>query len=172
MYCEECGRKIPDGAKFCDKCGTPVRIDPNEVRPEETGTEPGLDQDNRTVYVPIERNETQNFRETPDYDYGTPEFDDETYGGTTGWPAKGYGSDSPADRRYYDDDPYSSGTEVQDRESKDSRSRILTIVLCLVIAALSVGIVWQLYSIISVNRALRTYQAPSIQSESGQTEQN
>ena len=25
MFCEECGKKIPDGSKFCDGCGAPVK---------------------------------------------------------------------------------------------------------------------------------------------------
>lgn len=27
MYCRECGNKLPDGARFCSSCGTPVFAD-------------------------------------------------------------------------------------------------------------------------------------------------
>jgi uncharacterized RDD family membrane protein YckC len=28
IYCSNCGEKLPDGAKFCTKCGTPVKLEP------------------------------------------------------------------------------------------------------------------------------------------------
>lgn len=34
MYCKNCGAKIPDGSRFCPKCGTNVPIEEKVVTPD------------------------------------------------------------------------------------------------------------------------------------------
>lgn len=42
MFCQNCGKKLPDGAKFCSSCGTPVPVQEEQETPEvrETLTTP------------------------------------------------------------------------------------------------------------------------------------
>lgn len=38
MYCRNCGKQLPDDAKFCVDCGTPVKEGPSKKRVEQAGT--------------------------------------------------------------------------------------------------------------------------------------
>ena len=38
MFCEQCGKKLPDGARFCPSCGTPAPQDEN-IEIQNGGTE-------------------------------------------------------------------------------------------------------------------------------------
>ena len=33
MYCSSCGNKLPEDARFCEKCGTPVHIGAENQHP-------------------------------------------------------------------------------------------------------------------------------------------
>ena len=39
MFCPKCGNKLPDNAKFCEKCGSPVASVPNQQSPKQTQSE-------------------------------------------------------------------------------------------------------------------------------------
>ena len=37
-YCMNCGKQLPDDAKFCIDCGTPVNAESSKRRVEQAGT--------------------------------------------------------------------------------------------------------------------------------------
>ena len=39
MFCEQCGKKLPDGARFCPNCGTPVPQDDENIETQNGGME-------------------------------------------------------------------------------------------------------------------------------------
>lgn len=39
MFCEQCGSKVPEGAKFCPKCGSPAPQDDENIEVQNGGTE-------------------------------------------------------------------------------------------------------------------------------------
>ena len=39
MFCEQCGKKLPDGARFCPICGTPAPKDDENIETQNGGTE-------------------------------------------------------------------------------------------------------------------------------------
>lgn len=39
MFCEQCGKKLPDGARFCPSCGTPAPQDDENIETQNGGTE-------------------------------------------------------------------------------------------------------------------------------------
>ena len=53
MYCKECGKEIPDDAKYCSICGTPVKLD-NAERSRRSTTPPsseGINRHNIKAYL-------------------------------------------------------------------------------------------------------------------------
>lgn len=53
MFCEECGNKMPENAKFCPKCGTPCPQDDDSIEIQNGGTEEHVE----NVGEPIVENE-------------------------------------------------------------------------------------------------------------------
>ena len=57
MFCQKCGNKLDDNAKFCTRCGTPTSISLNEVKNSENksnrNTSSPLDTDTEDyIYIP------------------------------------------------------------------------------------------------------------------------
>ena len=43
IYCSNCGEKLPENAKFCTKCGTPIKLEVKaETVVKKFETEPNL----------------------------------------------------------------------------------------------------------------------------------
>ena len=63
MFCEQCGKKLPDGARFCPNCGTPVPQDDENIETQNGGMEEHVE----NVEEPIveEKKVSDNF-ETPE----------------------------------------------------------------------------------------------------------
>lgn len=60
MFCQKCGNKLDDNAKFCTRCGTPTSISLNEVKNSENksnrNTSSPLDTDTEDyIYIPPKR---------------------------------------------------------------------------------------------------------------------
>lgn len=53
MFCEQCGKKLPDGARFCPNCGTPCSEDDDGIKTQNGGTEEHVE----NVGEPIVENE-------------------------------------------------------------------------------------------------------------------
>ncbi len=53
MFCEQCGKKLPDGARFCPSCGTPCPEDDANIETQNGGTEEHVE----NVEEPIVENE-------------------------------------------------------------------------------------------------------------------
>lgn len=63
MFCEQCGKKLPDGARFCPSCGTPAPEDDENIEVQNGGTKEHVE----NVEEPIveEKKVSDNF-ETPE----------------------------------------------------------------------------------------------------------
>lgn len=51
MFCSNCGTELPDDAKFCASCGTPVNLNPNEPTPQRQASPPHPTSPSQTAAV-------------------------------------------------------------------------------------------------------------------------
>lgn len=58
MFCEQCGKKLPDGARFCPNCGTPCPEDDENIAVQNGGTKEHVENKNVSD---IESNNSDNF---------------------------------------------------------------------------------------------------------------
>ena len=136
MFCDQCGAKMPDGSKFCARCGKPMVQQP-------------LD---RQAFT--ERPQQSAFTERPQGQFTNPNTGRES--GTTRQNGQ-YGNDTG---RYYQGDIMGGSYTYEDSAKKGSPA--VFVMLCLLIFLLTGGIAWQTMQIISVNSNLEKYEEHTV----------
>ena len=161
MFCEECGKKLPEGARFCENCGAPVH-------PEET-----------VDYVPEEA-----YRESQPaawQEQGYREQDQRyDYEGQTDDSQVPYGDGGPEYRQepYMENQPGNpygaSGNQLSGKQKNGKGSTIviviLSIVTVLLLAALVVLGIWHFGGKKSADPKKQTWEAAAEETDSKDTD--
>lgn len=148
MYCRNCGEKIPDDARFCNHCGTPVV----PVMPEKPG-------------IAVEKEKAPSDART--------EEDRQCSRDTQEHELKFRGNmvscDGHAVHKNNDDDDDRKDHERTEHEKKKGSGLVLFIVLGAAIIFLSAAIAWQVITLVEINRDSTNFKLPSATEETGLT---
>ncbi|MCI9486362.1 MAG: YARHG domain-containing protein [Lachnospiraceae bacterium] len=152
MFCEECGKQIPDNSKFCDGCGAPVKsvetaeapVEQSSYQAEAFYGEPqtsGLDA-GRTGMVQEPRRGQNHGQSYGNTGYGQPYGGDVGYGRPHGGRGHGqpYGGDADYGQSYGGDTGYGRFYEGRP-ESEDKKKGSLQTVLIVVLGVVAVALI-------------------------------
>lgn len=136
MYCRKCGKKIPDNARFCNHCGTPVV----SAVPEKTGTYDDM------AEAPSDRRTEENRQGSRD----AQEYDLQFRGNMVS-------CEGHAVHHDYD----SEDDEQTEHEKKESSGLVLFIALGAAIIFLTAAIAWQAITLVQINRDATNFNLTS-----------